>query len=82
MFVNAQCLDSDCGPWYGNLVFYRTVSKRNFFEREDFAVSISYTRMLQFYQHFSRFYCRRFAPLLTRSGLSMRGDERTAVFRQ
>ena len=35
-------------------------------------MSISYTRMVQFYQHFSRFYCRRFAPLLTRSGLSMR----------
>ena len=35
-------------------------------------MSISHTRMLQFYQHYSRFYCRRFAPLLERSGLSMR----------
>ena len=35
-------------------------------------MSISYTRMLQFYQQFSRFSCRRFAPLLERSGLSIR----------
>lgn len=35
-------------------------------------MSISYTRILQFYQNYSRFYCRRFAPLLERSGLSMR----------
>lgn len=35
-------------------------------------MSLSYTRMLQFYQRFRKFYTHQFAPLLDRSGLSMR----------
>ncbi|WP_295581125.1 MarR family winged helix-turn-helix transcriptional regulator [uncultured Oscillibacter sp.] len=35
-------------------------------------MAISYTRLLQFYQQFGRFYARQFAPLLAQSGLSMR----------
>ena len=35
-------------------------------------MSMTYTRMLQFYQRFRKFYTHQFAPLLDRSGLSMR----------
>lgn len=35
-------------------------------------MSIHSTRLLQFFQHFEAFYNRQFAPLLKRSGLSMR----------
>lgn len=35
-------------------------------------MSIHSTRLLQFFQHFEAFYNRQFAPLLERSGLSMR----------
>ena len=35
-------------------------------------MSVNATRMLQFYQHFGKFYTRRFAPLSEESGLSPR----------
>lgn len=35
-------------------------------------MSISYTRLLQFSQQFSKFYAHQFAPLLERTGLTMR----------
>lgn len=35
-------------------------------------MAITYTRLLQFYQNFGRFYTRQFTPLLERTGLSMR----------
>lgn len=35
-------------------------------------MSFTYTRLLQFYQHFGKFYTKQFTPLLDRTGLSMR----------
>ena len=43
-------------------------------------MSISYTRMLQFYQHFSRFYCSRFAPLLTDLDRWLKGGYRVMLY--
>lgn len=35
-------------------------------------MAITHTRLLQFYQNFGKFYTWQFAPLLERTGLSMR----------
>ena len=35
-------------------------------------MSTNYTRLLQFYQHFDKFFSYQFAPLLERTGLAMR----------